>query len=224
MNTLTTKPVRKVLDRLLAEERNDAEILAGIDVRVMHGEPDRGGKSVEELVELFGEAQIPVDAATGELLYLLARNRNARTVVEFGTSFGVSTLYLASALRDNGNAESVVITTELAENKVRAARANFAEACLDDLIDLREGDARQTLRDLPAAVDLLLIDGFPALYPDVLRLVEPSLARGALIVADGIPGGQDLIKPYLDYVREPANGYFSMALPLGDGIEVSLRV
>ncbi|WET83069.1 class I SAM-dependent methyltransferase [Amycolatopsis sp. QT-25] len=227
MNTLTTARVRRVLNRLRAEERRERPELVALGGELADRArrvPDRPRYDlpVAEMSELFAGLRIPVSAETGNLLHLLARFATAKTVVEFGTSFGVSAIYLASAVRDNGDGR--VIGTELHPDKVRAARANLAEAGLDDLVEIREGDARTTLRDLPGEVDLVLVDGFPGTHLEVLRLVEPSLRQGALVVSDGVPGGGEILRDYHDYVHDPANGYSTIEIPLGDGLEVSVRL
>jgi predicted O-methyltransferase YrrM len=112
-----------------------------------------------------------------------------------------------------------VITTELHPDKARTATANLAEAGLDDLVDLRVGDALQTLRDLTGPVDLVLLDGWKNLYLPVLRLLEPSLRPGALVIGDD---RSMLPSDYLDYVR--SGDYHSVELPIDDGLEVSLRL
>ena len=138
------------------------------------------------------------------------------TIVEFGTSFGISTLHLASALRDNGGGR--LISSEFEPSKVARARHNLTAGGLIDLVEIRVGDALQTLRaDLPDTIDLLLLDGAKALYPDVLRLVEGRLRPGAFIVADDA----DYSAEYLSYVRSTDNGYLSIAV--GDDVELSMR-
>lgn len=154
---------------------------------------------------------------TGALLYMLARAGGARAIVEFGTSFGLSTLCLASALRDNGG--GLLVTSEFEPSKVARARANLEAGGLIDLVDVREGDALTTLaHGLPDVVDLLLLDGAKALYPDILALVEPSLRPGAVIVADNA----DFCPAYLERVRAPGGGYLSVAF--ADDVELSIRL
>jgi predicted O-methyltransferase YrrM len=161
-----------------------------------------------------------VSATSGRLLYTLVRAARPATVVEFGTSFGISTLYLAAAIRDNGTGQ--VITTELSADKASAARQSFAATGLDDLITLLHGDARETLADLGASPGLVLLDGWKDLCLPVLRLLEPALAPGALVVADDIDLAD--LGPYLDYVRAPGSGYVSVTFPDGDeGMEISCR-
>jgi predicted O-methyltransferase YrrM len=142
-----------------------------------------------------------VPRETGRLLYVLARSRRARVIVEFGASFGISTLHLAAALRDSGG--GCLITTEHEPNKVAATRAVLTEAGLGDLVEVRAGDARQTLAgDVPAPVDFLFLDGAKQMYLDVLRLLMPRLSPGAVVVADNADssGARD----YRAYVRTDA--------------------
>ncbi len=154
---------------------------------------------------------------TGRLLYILARATQAKAIVEFGTSFGLSTLHLASALRDNGGGR--LITSEFEPSKLAIAKANLAEGGLADLVEFREGDALQTLAtDLPDRIDLVLLDGAKALYGDILALLEPRLRPGAVIVADNA----DYCPDYLEHVGSPANGYLTM--PFTDDVELSIRL
>jgi predicted O-methyltransferase YrrM len=160
---------------------------------------------------------LAVSRATGALLYMLARTMDAHSIVEFGTSFGISTLHLAAALRDNGGGR--IITSEFEPSKADRARANIAEAGLADLVEFREGDALETLaRDLPARIDLVLLDGAKGLYPEILALLEPHLRPGALILADNADWSQD----YLAKVRSPAQGYLSV--PFAEDVELSMRI
>src|SRR6202012_2939342 len=100
---------------------------------------------------------------------MLARSSGARTIVEFGTSFAVSTLHLAAGLRDNGGGR--IIATEYEPSKVIRARETITKAGFADLVDLREGDALKTLAgNLPSSIDLVFLDGAKALYPQVLAL------------------------------------------------------
>jgi predicted O-methyltransferase YrrM len=152
---------------------------------------------------------------------MLTRTRRAQRVVEFGCSVGISTIYLAAAIRDGGDLGEIV-TTELLPEKIGIARKNLMEAGLGDLVEWREGDALETLRQLPESIDLVFLDGRNDLYLAVLTLIEPNLAPDALVVADLNTEDPDL-HPYLDYVRDPDNGYSSVQIPLADGVEVSVR-
>ena len=99
------------------------------------------------------------------------------------------------------------------------ARHNLTAGGLTDLVEIREGDALQTLSvDLPDKIDLVLLDGAKALYPDILSFVESRLRPGVFIVADNADDSPD----YLARVRTPANGY--MSTPFAQDVELSMRI
>ena len=220
MNTLTTSPVAPLLDRLFEEAAAVSPFTIPAIAALSSEDRERMLRSKTEYLDLYGrlkDAALPISRETGVLLYLLARSSNARTIVEFGTSFGISTLHLAAALRDNGGGR--LITSEFEPSKVVRARRNLKDGGLDDLVEIREGDALQTLqRDLPDRFDLLLLDGAKALYPEILSLVEGRLRPGALIVADNAEMSPD----YVAYVRSPGGGYLS--LPFAKDVELSMRM
>ena len=220
MTTLTTAPLRPLLDRLF-DEAEAAEAVTSLAIADLSDEQrSRMLRSKADYRDLYGRlknAPLAVSRETGVLLYMLARSSRARTIVEFGTSFGLSTLHLAAALRDNGGGR--LITTEFEPSKVTRARDNLTAGGLVDLVEIRGGDALQTLgTDLPETIDLLLLDGAKALYPEILNLVESRLKPGAFIVADNADYSPD----YLARVRSPANGY--MSTPFADDVELSMRV
>ena len=157
----------------------------------------------------------------GQLLYMLARTYPCKTIVEFGASLAISTIYLASAIRDNGGGK--VVTTELNAEKARHAAENLREAGLLDLVEIRAGDARETLRDLDGNVDFAFIDGWKELYLPVVKVIERHLRPGALVVADNL-NLASVLREYVDYVGLERNGYLSMQLPIGDRLSVSLRL
>lgn len=215
--TLTTPPLAPLLDRLFAQaDAATSPALAGIS----REERERLMHSKTEYLDFYGRLKdlwLPVSRETGTLLYLLARSIGARNVVEFGTSFGISTLYLAAALRDNGGGR--LIGSEFEPSKVAQAHAHVAAGGFADLVEIREGDALTTLAtDLPDTVDLLLLDGAKALYGDILALLEPRLRPGTLIVADNADDSPD----YLAHVRSPASGYLSV--PFAEDVELSMRM
>lgn len=189
--------------------------------RVLARETELGRRLDQaERYEIYGDAPLAIQPQVGRLLYVLAVSRRARAVVEFGASRGVSTLYLAAALKDAGGGS--LVTTELRADKARATREALVDAGLDDLVELRVGDALETLRDLERDIDLLFLDGRNDLYLQVLRLVEPRLVGGALVVGDLNVDDPDLL-PYLGHVREPGGDYLSVEVPLDAGVELSLR-
>lgn len=168
----------------------------------------------------FDDKLMPLDREQGELLYLLTRARNPRCAVEFGTSFGVSTLYLAAAIRDAGGGGRV-IGTEQVPAKAAAARANLAAAGLDGFVEIREGDARETLRRLDDPVDLLLLDGWPQLAMDILRIVEPGLADGATVMVDNVAQFRAELQPVVERLSQQP--YRAAMLPFRGGTLVAVR-
>ncbi|WP_321859436.1 O-methyltransferase [Burkholderia cenocepacia] len=219
MTTLMLDPLASLLARLFDEADASSPATSPAFANVSRDEQARLMRSKTDYAELYARLKdypLPVSRETGTLLYMLARSGGAKTIVEFGTSFGISTLHLAAALRDNGGGR--LITSEFEPSKVVRAQANLAAAGLADLVEIREGDALRTLAvDLPDSVDLLLLDGAKALYPEILALVEPRLKAGAFVVADNAEYSPD----YLAYVRAPGNGYLSV--PFGGDVELSMR-
>lgn len=220
MNTLTTPVLSALLERLFTEADADTPVLHAARESMDREELFRLMQSESEYPTLYHRLKdfaLPVSRETGQLLYLLARNGKARTIVEFGTSFGISTLHLAAALRDNGGGR--LITTEFEPSKAERARHNLRAGGLLDLVEIREGDALQTLSaDLPPSIDLLLLDGAKALYPQILALVESRLRPGAVIIADNA----DHCPQYLAHVRAANGGYLSM--PFDVDVELSVRL
>ena len=221
MTTLNTAPLAPLIDRMFAEAEAPAPSQATEALARLTRE-DRtrlsGSTAEADYRKFYGlakDAYLAVSRETARLLYMLVRSTGARSVVEFGTSFGISTLHLAAGVRDNGGGR--VITSEFEPSKAERARENFAAGGLADLIELREGDAVQTLaRDLPDHVDLVLLDGAKGLYPAVLALLEERLRPGALIVADNA----DRSPEYLYRVRS-ASEYISV--PFAEDVELSMR-
>src|SRR5580658_61785 len=211
-NTLHTDRVRTVLDRLFAAASHDDEVPRWTKPGVSWE-----SATPQEQADALQAAYLPISAQGGELLYILVRARRPATIVEFGTSYGISTLYLAAAVADNGMGS--VVGTELNSAKVAAARANLVEARLSDRVAILPGDAMATLNDIRGPIDLVLLDGWKDLCLPVLRSLESRLTSGALIVADDI--NLPSLIAYLEYVRHPANGYISVAFPVVDGMEIS---
>ncbi len=228
MDTLTSPPVADVLSRLFAEaQAADGPLEAQwADALADNGEEiakllAREAADYKAVYREFADNYLNVSAELGRFLYICARARQAKHIVEFGTSFGISTIHLAAAVRDGGGGH--LISTELEPTKAGRAQDNLAAAGLADIVEVRVGDALETLRDdVGGQVDLVLLDGAWSLYLPVLRLLETRLAPGALVIAEN---AVDETGDYLTYVRNPGNGYRSMPLPFEPrrGNELSVR-
>jgi predicted O-methyltransferase YrrM len=219
MSTLTTEPVASLLEHLFAESAASDATLQAMRSGATSDQTARllGTPEYRQLYTSMKDFYLAVSPETARALYMLSRSIRARSIVEFGTSFGISTIYLAAALRDNGGGQ--VIGTEFERSKVERARANLSAAGLADLVDVREGDALETLaRNLPDSIDLVLLDGAKPLYNPVLSLLEKRLRSGALIIADNTNYTPD----YLARIHAADSGYISA--PLGDDVELSMRL
>jgi predicted O-methyltransferase YrrM len=214
--TLQDQRVAAALDRMYTESREQMSQL-----RDMRGALSTA-RTAQERADAMSAFYIPVTPEAGRLLYSLVRATRPATIVEFGMSFGISALHLASAVRDNGSGR--VVTTELSADKIAAAKQTFAETGLDDVITILEGDALSTLAGLDGPVGLVLLDGWKELYLPVIKLLEPQLSSGGLVVADNTEMSD--AKPYLDYVRSVENGYVSVnfAARESDSMEISCWV
>jgi predicted O-methyltransferase YrrM len=211
--TLQERRVAAALDRMYTESREQMSQLRA-------QRPDMSpARTIQERADAMSEFYIPVTPEAGRLLYSLVRATRPATIVEFGMSFGISALHLASAVRDNGAGR--VVTTELSETKIAAAKQTFSETGLDDLITVLEGDALSTLANLDGPVEFVLLDGWKELYLPVIKLLEGRLTPGALVVADNTEMAD--ARPYLDYVRNAENGYVSVnfAARESDSMEIS---
>jgi len=224
MSTLISSPVSTHLAALFADAAQNDRPLREKFRTMTPQERDTLQRDHRRLYStLAREAYLAVTPEFGRLLYLLASARKVHRIVEFGTSFGVSTIHLAAALRDNGGGK--LVTTEYEASKAERARKNLEAAGLLDLVEIRVSDALETLRDgIDGPIDLVLLDGPKDLYLPVLRLLESRLAPGALITADNTKTIQGPMSEYLDYVREPRMGYLSVDLPADHGNELSLRL
>jgi len=181
----------------------------------------RGGSILDGMTPYLKDAYIPITPEQGKVLYLTARMIDARTIVEFGTSFGISALYLGSAARANGGR---FIGSEREPNKIAAARANLAAAGLDGVAEVRDGDALETFKDIATPIDFVLLDGWKELYLPMLHLLRPKLRKGAVVFADNIFTFPKELAPYVAFVRDPQNGFESTTIPIGHGLEYSVVV
>ena len=226
-------PVDGLLDRLYARNAAQDDALAAyFTARAAEGSLD-WNQFDERTNEFLKDKLIALDRAKAEFCYHVCRALRARRVVEAGTSFGVSTLFLAAAVRDNlrrdeqglsGSGHSgVVIGTEHEPEKARMARGHFAEAGLADLIDLREGDLRETLVDVEGPVDFMLIDIWTPMARPALSLIAPHLREGAVVICDNTLQFREAYGEYFEFVHDPRNGLRTMTLPFEGGLEFTVR-
>lgn len=174
-----------------------------------------------DMHRFFADKMVALEKDKCQLCYLLCRSLGARRVVEAGTSFGVSTLYLAAAVRDNGG--GTVIGTEYEPEKIAAARDHFRSAGLEDYIELLQGDLRETLRHVEGPIDFMLADIWEVARP-ALERIAPKLRRGSVVMTDATTDHRDHYGDYFAFLHDPQHGFRTMTLPFTSGFELSVKL
>jgi predicted O-methyltransferase YrrM len=219
-SSLVAPSVAGILDRLHRRARSDLLRILCVAPFVV---PDFFGlRKVDDdrLSRHMRATYLPVSRSQGQMLYLIARSIDARRIVEFGTSFAISTLYLAAAVKDNGG--GLVVGSELDPSKHAQAREHLREAGLLEFTDVRLGDALKTLADVEAPLDMVLLDGWKDSYLPVLKLLQPKLRPRAIVLADNIFRFKRALRPYVEYVQSGKHGFVSSTLDIADGFELSV--
>lgn len=221
--TLSDPKVESVLERLHREGKNDKlrfgwKLLPYVAQKLLFQKP-----SFTDQYRRIADLAISISPEQGIFAYLVARSIAARRIVEFGTSFGVSTIYLASAIRDGGG--GIVIGSEFIESKAVRARANLLEAGVGDCVEIRVGDAMETLADPGGEIDLLLIDGSKELYLPIVKLLAPHVREGGVVLADNVlsPFIKRSLADYVAYMEDERHGFTSVTVPFPDGFEYSVK-
>lgn len=196
------------------------EVLAEYEKRGAEEHKRQLQDGLEKWLDQRDEFLISVGPATGQLLNILAKSIRAKTIVELGTSYGYSSVWLAEAARAGGGK---LISLDKADYKQAYAKERIARAGLTGYVEFRLGDALETLVTLPGPFDFVLVDLWKELYVPCLELFYPKLAPGAFIAADNMI--------YPDVYRETALEYRklvrskpkidSVLLPVGSGVELS---
>ena len=218
--------IEAVLERLYAQHASqNSELAAYFSARMAEGSLD--WNSFDERTHQFlRDKLVALERDKAEFCHQLCRALCARRVVEVGTSFGVSTLFLAAAVRDNvreAGGAGLVIGTEYEPEKAQAARANFAAAGVAEFIELREGDVRETLVDFGGPVDFVLMDIWTPLARPALELIAPSLRVGAVVICDNTIQAREGYGDYFEFLHDPANCFRTMTLPFEGGLEFTVR-
>jgi len=222
MGVLTDPKVQALAERLNAMSvAQEAETGAWFSERAKKGELSWDGLD-EKSHRYMADKLVALEPAKAEFCHLVCRALRATRIVEVGTSFGVSTLYLADAVRANGG--GVVIGTEHEPAKAAAARANFAEAGLAGFIELREGDLRETLKVIEGPVDFVLIDIWVEMARPALELIAPHLRPGAVVVADNTTRVRHAYGSFFEFIEDPRNGLATLTLPFDGGLEFCVKL
>ncbi|WRT63601.1 uncharacterized protein IL334_000524 [Kwoniella shivajii] len=181
--------------------------------------------------DLMRDKFIALDQDKCWFVYQLLLSNRSRYVVEAGTSFGVSTIYLSLAVSQNlkslglDASQGKIIATENEATKAIRAKEwwNQAGKDVEELIDLRQGDLRETLKThLPEKIDLLLLDIWCPLALPTLQLVQPNLHSGSVVIIDNIVGSADRYKDLIEYLRDGKNDFRNLTIPYNKGLGMSV--
>ena len=209
--------VENVLRELAARNQSESEEIGRLLRR-----PSRGFMEELHRSEMgVGRYVLGIGADTGRFLQILVLSTGAKNIVEVGTAYGYSTLWLADAARSNGGK---VTTFEFSAERAAAARENFAKAGLADYIECVNGDALKGIPTLAGELDFLFMDGLKEQYIQVFDLAFPRLRRGGLFVADNVisPYKEELA-PFVRHVQSYP-GATSMTVPIGYGVELTVKL
>ncbi|MGO1521005.1 MAG: O-methyltransferase [Sphingobacterium sp.] len=182
--------------------------------RILEGLID-DDKRRKKQAELRSTAYLSISAEQGDFVYLAARSIRAKHIVEFGCSFGISTIYLAWAAEHSGG---TVTTTELESQKWDRATRNLQRADLDHRVTLLKGDALETLKNVVGPVDLLFLDGEKSLYLPVFNLLRSKLRAGSMVIADNID--REDARSFVQLMKDNPDQYVSVTLFEGRILQV----
>ena len=196
------------------------EVLSEYEARAAKESPHIMQMSEEEWRRRRDEFMLSVGHDTGRLLNILAKGAGARRILELGSSYGYSTLWLAEAARKTGG---MVFSLEINSPKQEYARAALAKAGLAEHVKFFLGDALKTIASLEGPFDFVLLDLWKDLYVSCFDLFYPKLKPGAIVVADNMLRPEDYLPDALKYRRHVRSHpkIDSVLLPVGSGIELS---
>ncbi len=242
MSILNDPKLEALLDALHAQsEGQGGAIDSYFARRIKEGTLSWDGMDAETTT-FFRDKMVALEKDKAEFCYALCRALGARRVVECGTSYGVSTLYLAAAVRDNlaSRSEAVgdkraasssealgkskVIATEWEAGKAAIARRNFAAAGLGQFIDLREGDLKDTLKNIEGPIDFVLLDIWSEAVMPAMSNIAPHLRQGAVIIADNTQSARRGYEAYFTFIADPKNRLRTLTLPFTGGLEMTVRM
>jgi predicted O-methyltransferase YrrM len=218
--------IAAVLERLHNEAKSDKWKKARRKPGVLWARLNNRKWDESLMHEQFHDLYMSISREQGALLYLIARAIQARRIVEFGSSFGVSTIYLATAVLDNLHSNPAaggqVIGSEMEPRKHAMATQNLEAARLSGIAKILPGDARETLQTVEGPVDLVLLDGWKALYLPIMKLLTPKLRPGAVVMSDNILKFKEILTPFVEYMQSGTNGFVSSTLKISGGFEFSV--
>ncbi|MEH2251877.1 O-methyltransferase [Nostoc sp.] len=204
------------------KELRIVNVLSELDARLEAEHNQFKAFSPEERGKHLDEMMLAVGSQTGEFLNILLKTQRGKHILEIGTSFGYSTIWLAEAARVNGGR---VTTLECVAAKQAQAVENIRRVGLEDFVDFQLGDALKLLEVLPGTWDFVLLDLWKELYIPCFDLFYKKLAPGAIVVADNIivpSHSRTIMKTYQQYVRTKPD-LDSIEINIGQGLELTQK-
>jgi predicted O-methyltransferase YrrM len=222
--SLNDPAVKSVLERLSSSAKSDHAKFAVRMIPYLLGKLIGRNPSFTDQYHKMKDLSLQFSTKHGMIAYNIARSIGAKRIVEFGTAFGFSTIYLAAAIKDNGG--GVVIGSEFIDQKVQKAKENIDSAGLARYTDIRPGDALKSLADPGGDIDLILIDGSKDLYLPIIKMLSPFLRHGGVVLADNVcsPFIKKTLSSYVEYMQNPKNGFTSITIQIPDGFEFSVKI
>lgn len=231
--TVTQSELRNPhLDQLIAElQRRSTDQIVDIrdhfTARAERGEVLDPGTIDDDATRFLADKFVALDHDKALFCHRLCLALRAKCAVEVGTSYGVSTLYLAQAIHlvatEDGE-PGVVIGTEHEPAKAATAREHLTAAGLDRYVDLREGDLRETLQHIDQPIDFALIDIWPVMARPAIELIAPHLRRGAIVIVDNTENRPPSYRDLFDFIDDPVNGFTTQTLPFEGGLEMAVKL
>ena len=176
-------------------------------------------QSILKRLEKTAKQYTNIAPENGQFLAILLRSIQAKNVLEVGTSNGYSTIWLAAALKEtNGK----LVTLEFDPGRAEMARAHLAEAALDDIVEIRIGNALDEIPKCAGPFDLVFLDAEKGEYRRYLELALPNIRSGGLIVADDTVTMRDEMPDYVEFVFNTPLLH-SVDIPLDDGVILSYK-
>lgn len=203
-------------------DHNIQAVLSEYHQRMVEEETLMRSLPVEEMMGRRDEFLLPVGEEVGQFLYALAKSSKSKVILEIGTSYGYSTVWLAAAAKAHGGK---VITLEIDAEKANFAKSQIDKAGLADVVDFRVGDALESIKQSSEAFDFVLLDIWKSLYIPCFELIQHQLNQGAFVIADNIlhpPTYRKDMEVYKNRVKG-TEAFDSVLLPIGSGIEVSCK-
>jgi len=169
------------------------------------------------------EFLLPVGKEVGQFLNTLIKASNSQTILEVGTSYGYSTLWMAEAAKQTGGK---VITLEIDPQKAAYAKGQIEEAGLKDYVEFRVGNALESIQKSEETFDFVLVDIWKELYVPCFELFFPKLKDGAYVISDNMISPAIHLEDAAAYQKEvkKTHAFDSVLLPIGSGILISHKI